>query len=122
MFAQSLADHSLQACRCNLRAEAEEKADQVNVELVAPNRFDRSVKRAGSVQVDMERGQQWIVRPGQPVRDGLIAGSGLLELGLGPFQVLTNLFEDREDLGTPSNGGICERVREDLVHAALRSS
>ena len=70
----------------------------------------------------MEGSKHRVARSGQPIRDRLVAGSGFLELGLGPFQLLADFFEDREDLRPPLNGGIGEGVREDLVHAAFRSS
>lgn len=67
---------SIQARRCDLRAEAEDEADHIDVELEAPDRIDRVSERAVAVQVAMEEGKHRVAGFGQPVRDGLLAGVG----------------------------------------------
>ncbi|MFC6763057.1 hypothetical protein ACFQFQ_31185 [Sulfitobacter porphyrae] len=59
----------------------------------------------------MEGSKHRVARSGQPVCDGFVTGTGLLELGLGPFQLLADFVEDREDLRPPLNGGIGEGAR-----------
>jgi len=116
---QAIADNAFQLCRWPVSGKAQHLADEIDVEIFAPDRFDRRAEAGRAVSINIDPLQKRVVRPGEPFRDSLVARPRSLKLSSGQLQRLANLIEERVNLGFAQKQMRLGRRREHLIHGSI---
>jgi hypothetical protein len=113
VISQTRPDPGLERGGRNRDVQIRHLRHQIDIVLVGSDRFHRGADRDRSLQADRDRGQQRIVRPGEPLADAFIAALGRLLLRGGELQPSTDRLDDADELGISQM-----RCRIHVVHCS----
>src|ERR1035437_893781 len=74
--------------------------------LDAPDRLDGRSERGGSLGVDQDRPDQFLLGAGEPAADGLVATFRQFKLAVGQFESLAQTFQNADKLGISHDGSL----------------